>query len=57
MTAQELDAELFLELPDLQAQRRLRDVELLRGAGDVAELDDARKVLKLTKCDDAPPAR
>jgi hypothetical protein len=47
MAVQELDAEIVFQLPDLQAQRRLRDVQLLGGAGDVPELDDAREILQL----------
>ena len=37
---EELDAELPLELLDLPAERRLRDVQSLRGAGEVSLLRD-----------------
>jgi hypothetical protein len=41
---QELGLELGLEQPDLAAQRRLRDVQALRGAGEVAFLGDRDEV-------------
>jgi len=37
----------------LQPQRRLGDVELLGGAGDVANLDDLGEVAKLPQVDGA----
>jgi hypothetical protein len=40
-------AETRLELGDLHAQGRLHDVELARGAGDVAFLGEAKEILHL----------
>jgi hypothetical protein len=51
MAAQQLDAEGIFELPDLQAERRLRNVQLLGRTRDVAEFDDAREVTELAQCD------
>jgi hypothetical protein len=51
MAAEQGDVQVLLELPDLQAQRRLRNKELLRGAGDVAGLDRTREVAELAQLD------
>jgi hypothetical protein len=51
MAAQQRHVQVLLELPDLEAQRRLRDEKLLRGAGDVAGLDGTRKVAELAQVD------
>ena len=40
------DAEPLLEALHVPAQRRLRDVEMHRGARDAAELGDAHEVIK-----------
>jgi hypothetical protein len=58
MAQQKLGAEILLELADLQPERRLRDIELFGGAGDVADLGDFDEVAKLSEIDrKAPEAR
>ena len=57
---QQLDAELLFEQPDLAAQRGLRDVEPLGGAGEVALPRDCNEVLQPTQIghpSDPTPAR
>jgi hypothetical protein len=55
MPPEQTHPQLLLQLADLHAQRRLGDIQLLGSAGDVAGLDDAGKVLKLTKVDGFSP--
>ena len=45
---EELDADLLLELRDLPAQRRLRDVKLLGGPSEVLRLRNSDKVAQVT---------
>jgi hypothetical protein len=42
------DSELLLQQPDLAAERRLRDVEPVRGAAQAAELRDMDEGLELS---------
>ena len=51
MAAEQRHVQVLLELPDLQAQRRLRNEELLRGAGDVAGLYGTREIAELAQVD------
>jgi hypothetical protein len=44
---QQREPELVLERPDLLAERRLRDVQPLRGAAEVKLLRDGHEVAKL----------
>src|SRR5262245_25354810 len=46
---EERDAELVLELADAAAERRLRDVEHLGGARDVARLRDGDEIAHLAE--------
>ena len=47
MAVQQLDAELVLELPDLEAERRLSDVDALGRLGEALGLDDLDEVAQL----------
>lgn len=49
------DTELFLKLDDLPAQGRLRDVQLLGGAADIAGLGDSDKISDLAQVEHSPP--
>jgi len=55
MAQQEFGLEVLLELPDLQAQRRLRDVELLSCLGDVPDFGDPDEISKLAEIDRGLP--
>jgi len=44
-----METKLRLELPDLPAERRLRDVEHRRGPPDIFELGHGHEVAQLTK--------
>jgi hypothetical protein len=56
VAVQQLDAELVFELPDLHAERRLRDMQHIGGGGQAAGLDHFREVAKLAQfhCFTAP---
>jgi hypothetical protein len=49
MPADESDAELCLELTDLQAKGWLSNVKLLRRTGDVPDLDGANEIGQLAQ--------
>jgi hypothetical protein len=51
MTHQQRDAEIVLELPDLQAECRLRDPQLIGGPRHVADLDDLHEITQLAEID------
>ena len=51
MTHQQRDAEIVLELPDLQPERRLRDPQLIGGPRHVAHLDDLHEITQLAEID------
>jgi len=51
MTHQQRDTEIVLELPDLQAERRLRDAQLIGGPRHVADLDDLHEITQLAEID------
>lgn len=55
MAQQKFRLEGLLELPDLQAQGGLCDVELLRRLGDVPDLGDSDEIAKLTEIDRGLP--
>ena len=52
---EELDAELLLELADLLAYCRLRDVQALRRAAEVQLLGDGDEVPQVTEFHGDPP--
>ena len=56
MSHQELHSKAALEKADLQTQRRLRDVQLLGCARNVADLDDFAEVSELPQINFTPPS-
>ena len=57
MARQQRRADIFLELLDLHAERGLRDMQILGGGGETAELGNPGEVAKLTKIHSRPPVR
>jgi hypothetical protein len=55
MAQQKLGLEILLELPDLQAQCGLRDIELLGGLGDVPDFGDPDEIAELAEIDRGLP--
>jgi len=55
MPQQELGLEGLFELTNLQAQGRLRDIELLGGLGDVSDFGDPDEISELAEIDRGLP--
>jgi hypothetical protein len=56
MANNQIYPQLFLKLPDLRAQRRLSQVERVRGSSDVAGIDDLLEIYQLSKVNCALPS-
>jgi hypothetical protein len=56
MTDEQRGAEIFLELADLQAERGLGNIQVIRRAGHVAELDNPGEIAELPEIDGRLPS-